>query len=60
MTELDPAFIFNPDDPKTFWDNYAYFQAENQRKHHAAVEQTLVDAKAWLEAEREFHSSQST
>ena len=48
---LDPAFVFNPDDPKTFWDNYAYFQAEAQRKHQEGVEKIIVDAAAWLKAE---------
>jgi hypothetical protein len=48
---LDPAFVFDPADPQTFWDNYAYFQAEAQRKHQEGVEQVLVDAAAWLKAE---------
>lgn len=58
MTEpLDPAFVFNPDDPQTFWDNYTYFQAENQRKHQEGVEQILKDAETWLKAEAKWKKS---
>ncbi len=54
---LDPAFVFNPEDPQTFWDNYAYFQAESQRKHHEGVEQVLADAAEWLKAEAKWKKS---
>ena len=35
---LDPAFVFDGAEPQTFWDNYAYFQSENQRKRQEFLE----------------------
>ena len=50
--DLDPAFVYDGDHPQTFWDNYAYFQAENERKRQEFVDQLAADADAWLTAEQ--------
>lgn len=56
--DLDPAFVYDGEHPQTFWDNYAYFQSENERKRQEFVDQIAADADAWLIAERDWLDQQ--